>query len=219
MKSTAILASVAACTIFGLAGCGGGGDRQPQIFSTQILSNSALDGDIEQVGTNSFTITQGMTPQVQNVLAGIDPAGGTEFRAFLDFPLTGSGGVPADARIDTATLEIFIDDVQPVNGSLPVRIDLVSFPQPMAGTDFDVVAQPPLATVKLSAPVTHSSAGNSIMVDVTGLMVEAQRQQLNDFQIRIMEDLGPAVETLMAIDDTTGADRPKFAPLLTVDYF
>jgi hypothetical protein len=50
-------------------------------------------------------------------------------------------------------------------------------------------------------------------------MIEAQRLGLLDFQVRIMEDLGPASPILMEIDDTTGADRGTFAPLLTVTYF
>ena len=56
-------------------------------------------------------------------------------------------------------------------------------------------------------------------VDVTALMVEAQRRGLVDFQVRIMEDLGPAIPVLMVIDDSTGANRPSRAPLLTVTYF
>jgi hypothetical protein len=34
-----------------------------------------------------------------------------------------------------------------------------------------------------------------------------------------MEDLGPAISSLMAIDDSTASDRSKFAPLLTVTYY
>jgi hypothetical protein len=54
---------------------------------------------------------------------------------------------------------------------------------------------------------------------VTALMVEAQRRQLSDFQVRIMEDLGPPIPVLMIIDDSIGADRASRAPLLTVTYF
>jgi hypothetical protein len=50
-------------------------------------------------------------------------------------------------------------------------------------------------------------------------MVQAQRQGLVDFQVRIMEVLGPAIPVLMVIDDSTGANRTSLAPLLTVTYF
>jgi hypothetical protein len=50
-------------------------------------------------------------------------------------------------------------------------------------------------------------------------MVEAQRRGLVDFQVRIMEDLGPAIPVLMTIDDSTGAQRASRAPVLTVTYF
>ena len=49
-------------------------------------------------------------------------------------------------------------------------------------------------------------------------MVKAQQLNLQDFQIRIMEDLGPAVPVLMEINDTTGSNRSNRAPLLVVTY-
>jgi hypothetical protein len=49
-------------------------------------------------------------------------------------------------------------------------------------------------------------------------MIRAQQLGLVDFQVRVMEDLVPAISTLMVIDDTTGANRPAQAPLLTVTY-
>jgi hypothetical protein len=60
--------------------------------------------------------------------------------------------------------------------------------------------------------------GHFVPVDVTSLMVRAQQLGLVDFQVRVMEDLGPAIYTLMVIDDTTGANRQARAPLLTVNY-
>jgi hypothetical protein len=50
-------------------------------------------------------------------------------------------------------------------------------------------------------------------------MIQAQRLGLNDFQIRVMEDVGPAIPVLMEIDDSTGPNRSQRAPLLTVTYF
>jgi hypothetical protein len=210
-----------ACGILSLSGCGGGGgDNAPQTFQAQIYSDSSYDGDIEQVSTSSFTVTQGMSPTVQNVFAGIDPVGGTEFRAFLDFPLTGSGGVPGSAGIDSAFLEVYVDDLQPPAGQLPLRVDLVAFQPPtLIASDFDRTAQPALASVVVTPAISSSDVGKFVPIDVTPLMVEAQRQGLTDFQVRIMEDLGPAIPVLMTIDDSTGANRLSRAPLLTVSYF
>src|SRR6186713_1583817 len=97
------------CVILSLAGCGGEDNESiaPSV-TTQIVSDPRFDGDIEQTSPSTFTITQGMSSNVQSVLTGIDPVGGTEFRAFLNFPLGGSNGVPVDALIDEAFLEIYV---------------------------------------------------------------------------------------------------------------
>lgn len=203
-------------TLLALAGCGGGGDNPPPITQTQILSDSGYDGDIEQTGANSAVVTQGMGPNVQNVLAGIDPVSGDEFRAFLHFPLD---TVPGKAQIDSAFLEIFIDDIQPTDAVIPVRIELVSFQQPMVATDFDRTAQPAIAFTTLSPRLGPSDRGKYVPIDVTDLMRQAQRLGLADFQVRIMEDLGPPIDGLFTIDDATGSNRPSVAPLLTVNYF
>ena len=212
-----------ACVILSLSACGGGGgggDNAPQPVQTQILSDAQFDGDIEQTSPNTFTITQGMSSTVQSVFAGIDPVAGTEFRAFLDFPLTGSGGVPGNASIDSAFLEFYVDDLQPSTGKLPLRVDLVAFQPPtLIETDFDRTVQPALASVIVTPDISSSDVGKFVPVDVTALMVEAQRRGLVDFQVRIMEDLGPPIPVLMIIDDSTGAARGSRAPLLTVTYF
>jgi hypothetical protein len=199
-----------------IAGCGGGGDSPPDIRQTQILSDSLYDGDIEQTGPSTAVVTQGMGPQVQNVFAGIDPASGDEFRAFLHFPLD---TVPGNARIDSAFLEIYIDDIEPPGAVIPVRIELVSFPQPMVATDFDRTAQPPITYTILSPRLGPSDLTKYVPIDVTELMKQAQRLGLNDFQVRILQDLGPPIDGLFSIDDRTSADRPSFAPLLTVNYY
>ena len=158
-----------------------------------------------------------MAPAVQSVFAGIDPIALTEFRAFLDFPLTGAGGVPANAIIDSAFLDIHVDGLNP-GGTIPILIELVSFQPPtLLGTDFDRAIQPALASVVISPPITQADVGANISIDVTPLMVEAQNRGLVDFQVRILENLGPDI--LMEIDDTTGANRSSLAPLLTVTYF
>jgi hypothetical protein len=209
-----------ACGLLSLSGCGGGGDNPPETFTTQIFSDPAFDGDIEATTSGTFFVTQGMSSSVQSVFAGIDPVSGSEFRAFLDFQLTGSGGVPGGAGIDSAFLEIYIDDLQPTTGQLPVRVDLVAFQPPqLIAADFDRNQQPALASVIVTPDITSADVGKLVPIDVTALMVEAQRRGLVDFQVRIMEDLGPPVPVMMIIDDSTGANRASFAPVLTVTYF
>lgn len=202
-------------TLLALSGCGGG-DNPPDLTQTQILSDSGYDGDIEQTGPSSAIVTQGMGPQVQNVFAGIDPVSGDEFRAFLHFPLD---TVPGQAKIDSAFLEIYIDDIQPPDAVIPVRIELVSFQQPMIATDFDRTAQPAITFTTLSPRLGPSDQGKYVPIDVTDLMRQAQRLGLADFQVRILQDLGPPVAGLFAIDDSTGSNRPSLAPLLTVNYY
>ena len=210
-----------ACAVISLAGCGGGdgGGGPPPVFTTQILSDPGFDGDIEETSPLP-TVTQGMSPTVQSVFAGIDPVALTEFRAFLDFPLTGAGGVPSNAIIDSAFLDFHVDSLQPGVGTIPILIELVSFQPPtLLATDFDRTLQPPIASVVVNPPITQADVGTNVSIDVTPLMIEAQNLGLVDFQVRIMQDLGPAIPILMEIDDTTGASRDTFAPLLTVTYF
>ncbi|MEP7243357.1 MAG: hypothetical protein ABI885_06680 [Gammaproteobacteria bacterium] len=210
-----------ACGMLTLAGCGGGDAADSrQSFTTKILSDSRFDGDIEQISPGTFTVTQGMSSTVQSVFAGIDSIGGTEFRAFLDFPLTGAGGVPGNALIDSAFLEIYIADLEPARSSLPIRVDLVAFQPPtLIDTDYSRTLQPALASVVVTPDISSADVGTFVPIDVTSLMIEAQRRGLVDFQVRIMEDLGPAIQVLMVIDDSTGPNRTDRAPLLTVTYF
>jgi hypothetical protein len=138
----------------------------------------------------------------------------------LDFPLTGAGGVPGTAIIDSAFLDFHVDSLQPGVGTIPILIELVSFQPPtLLATDFDRTLQPPIASVVVNPPITQADVGTNVSIDVTPLMIEAQNLGLVDFQVRIMQDLGPAIPILMEIDDTTGASRDTFAPLLTVTYF
>jgi hypothetical protein len=211
-----------ACAAISLTGCGGddGGHGPPPAVVTQIQSDPGFDGDIEQTSPISFAITQGMSPAVQSVFAGIDPVARTEFRAFLDFPLTGAGGVPGDAVIDSAFLDIYINSLQPTIGTIPILIELVAFQPPtLLETDFDRTLQPPLASLVLNPPISQADVGANVSIDVTPLMIEAQRRGLVDFQVRIMQDLGPAIPILLEINDTTGVDRGSLGPLLTVTYF
>ena len=206
--------------LLGLVGCGGGYYGPPPIITTQILSDPGFDGDIEQTSPTTYAIVQGMSPTVQSVFAGIDPTTGTEFRAFLDFPLTGPDGVPGTAGIQSAYLHIFVNSLQPGTATLPIRIDLVSFQPPtLAASDFDLGNQPALASTTIVPPLNPADVGTDVVVDVTPLMDAAQRLGLPDFQVRILQDLGVSVPAKVEINDTTGANRAQYAPVLTVNYF
>lgn len=216
-----LLAMSAVLMILALAACGSGGNgSSPQLFVTTILSDPVLDGDIQKDPvTGAFIVTQGNT---QSVFAGIHPASGVEYRAFLAFPLTGANGVPGSAIIDSAFLDIVISSIvpQPLTSTIPVRVDLVSFPPAsLLGSDFDRTLQPALATTTVVPPISQADFGGHVTIDVTPLMVEAQRLGLLDFQVRIMEDLGIVTPGLIEINDTTGANRNSLAPLLQVTYF
>jgi len=218
MKVT-FLAVLSAFLILTLTGCGSD-NNPPQLFVTSILSDSTFDGDIQRdFSSGLLTVTQGNT---ESVFAGIDPINGDEYRAFLDFPLTGADGVPRNAVIDSAYLEIFINnvDVQFSNDTIPVRIDLVYFQPPnLIESDFDRTSQPALATITVNPPISVADLGEYIRIDVTQLMDVAQRNGLLDFQVRIMKDFGDVIPGLFEINDTTGVNRSILAPLLTVNYF
>lgn len=216
-----LLAAIMVFMVMAVAGCGDV-SLAPTTVVTQIFSDPAFDGDIEKDSSGLFTVTEGMSQSVQSVFAGIDPATGAESRAFLDFPLTGFGGVPGNAIIRSAFLDIKINSIlpQPLIGTIPIRIDLVSFQPPtLIGTDFDLTTQPALATTTIRPPISRADVGNHVSVDVTLLMTEAQRLGLADFQIRIMEDFGVVTPGLVEIVDTTGVNREVLAPLLEVTYF
>lgn len=209
-----LFAAVMMLIAVALSGCGGGSNSAPALV-TQILSNPTYDGDIRLDTSNVFTVRQGNVP---SVFAGIDPVTGSEYRAFLDFPLTGAGGVPGNAIINFATLDIFIDSIsiQAAANSIPIRIELVSFTPPtLLASDYDRVIQPPLAFTTILPPISRADVFRHVTVDVTPLMVEAQRLGLPNFQVRILEDFGFVFPGLIEIDDTT-VNR---APLLTVSYF
>ena len=195
-------------------------DCAPPTPYAMILSDPTFDGDITRDPvTGSYTIAQGET---ESVFVGVEPATGAESRAFLDFPLRGTVGVPADAVIETATIDMGIITIipQPFVGTIPIRIDLVSFQPPtLAGTDFDRTRRPALATTTITPPISQADFNNHRVIDVTSLLIEAQRRGLADFQIRIMRDSEPVSSGLIEISDTTGENRMGVAPLLQVTYF
>ena len=203
--------------VLAVAGCGGGGSSGPTQITTQIFSDPVFDGDIAQDPVSgAFTVTQGNT---QSVFAGVNPVSGVEYRAFLDFPLSGAGGVPANAVIVSATLDIFINriDLSSSTSTIPINIDLVSFQPPtLVGSDFSLTVQRALLTRAVT--IFPADAGRHVSIDVTTLMKEAQRLGLVDLQLRILEDLN-AAPARIEINDTTGVNSGTLAPLLEVTYF
>ncbi|MEN6318038.1 MAG: hypothetical protein ABFD82_04695 [Syntrophaceae bacterium] len=221
------LATIMVFVIIALIGCGDDDWYYDDCYEcwhptvgTMILSDPEFDGDISRdSGTGSYTIAQGNT---QRVYVGIDPATGAESRAFMDFPLRNIDGIPVNASIVSATIDMVINNIvpQPLVGTIPIRIDLVSFQPPtLVGTDFDRTLQPALATTTITPPISQADFGNHIVVDVTSLLIEAQRLGLANFQIRILRELGPVSPGLIEINDTTGVNRMVLAPLLQVTYY
>ena len=215
MKRT-ILAALMVCMTLVLTGCGDGGSSPP-IFVTHIISDPALDGDIfnDNLTPPTFTITQGMhlspLPPVQSVLAGTPVTGG-EFRAFLDFHLGGIDGVPFNAFIDSAFLDLFI--TSDISGPIPVSIDLVTLQSPTSALTAGDFNSAFLSTTTTTLFIGQANIQQQVFIDVTPLMAEAQFLGLRDFQVRILCGAG-----IIEIDDRTGADRRSFAPLLQVAYF
>jgi hypothetical protein len=198
--------------ILAVAGCGDGGESR-HLLAREILSDETVDADIaKDPATGSLTLTQVARDQVPSVFAGIDPTTLQEFRAFLHFPLA---SIPFNGIIQSATLDLFIETGSdlPPTGSIPIRLELVSFPPPVLVTDYDEGALPILAV--RTFPISAADIGHHVVVDVTSLMVTAQANRLQNFQIRILEDFGPVTPGIIEIDDTTSAT----APLLKVFFF
>ncbi len=197
-----------------LTACGGGTAPQ-SVTTTSILSDHSLNGEISLTSSNTASVLQGRT---QSLFAGVDQNTLTEYRAFLDFPLGGAVGVPYGAVIDSAYLDIYVNSVLPSPGTVPLLIDLISYPLPtLVTSDYDRNVQPPLASTRPQIPITSADVGHNVSIDITSLMIEAQARGLSDLQLRILQDFVPYYG-LFEIDDTTGIDRSKFAPVLTVSY-
>ena len=188
-----------------------GSDPQPVIIAN-IFSDQPTDGDIAYDPVlESFTITNGP----ETIFFGIDDNDPnlSESRAFLDFPLGGSTGgevIPINARIVSATLEVFINEVSfaPI---VPTLLDLVTYPIiGLRVEDFDSF---PLLSQSLN--FFASDLGTFVSIDVTSLMQEAQRLGVPDFQVRFVLDFETDVGFL-GIEDLPF--DPSTAPLLTVSY-
>jgi hypothetical protein len=191
--------------------CGGGSDPQPVIVAS-IFSDQPTDGDIAfDPVLQSFTITNG----AGTLFFGIDDLDPNlpEYRAFLDFPLDGSTGgevIPANAKIVSATLEVFINEVSfaPI---VPTLLDLVSYP--ITGLRVEDFDSSPL--LYQSVAFFASDLGTIVSIDITPLMRETQRLGLMDFQVRFVLDFVTNVG-FVGIEDLPSVFAT--APLLTVSY-
>ncbi len=156
-------------------------------FEVRILSDQPLDGDIAfDPVRNSFTITRAPN----TLLFGIDSAAPNqpEYRAFLDFPLDGSGGdpaIPLAASIVSATLTIFVSSVE-FASSVPVLLDLVEYSVTAGLVPGDFFSAP-LAVSTFN--LLRSDTGRDVPITVTTLMQTAQSLALPDLQLRLL--LGP----------------------------
>lgn len=207
-----LFGAVALTVILTLFGCGSSSPPPPPPHAS-ILSSAANDGYIE-VDTTGVPVQVAQGNTLASVFAGFDANSGHEFRAFLDFPLGGQDGqdvVPANAIIDSATLDIFIDNLTPLSlSSVPIFIDLLPPPtrNPLLVGDFTA----PFVVSKTS-DVAQIDVGHHRLIDVTQLMVQAQLGAFPHFQLRIQQDPA-APDGLVQIHEATTAR----APLLTVFY-
>jgi hypothetical protein len=196
-----------------LAGCSDD-DEGPRQILARTLSDQAADGDIGFSASpppdGTYTISQ--ADATGSLLFGIDSEG-TEFRAFLDFPLDGSNGgepVPLWAEIVSADIKVLVNNVE-LASAVPTLLDLVPFPiTGLTPTDFDSL---PLATLG-PFDFFRSDIQNFVRIDVTPLMEETQAKGLRDLQLRLLLDFVPEAAGWVRLED--GEDST--APLLTVEY-
>ena len=193
-----------------LAGCGGGDGRQDTVIA-RTLSIQSVDGDIGLSPPPGSTYTISQATATNDVVFGID-SGASEFRAFLDFPLDGSNGgdaIPLNAVIVAADIEVFVNSLS-FAATVPTLLDLVQYPvSGLTPADFDSA---PLLTRSLFS-FLPGDVNNFVRIDITSLMVEAQRLGLSNLQLRFLLDFS-ASAGFVALDDGAGVR----APLLTVEY-
>ena len=206
MRKLGILGLVGVLALV-LAGCGGGDG--PHTVVIQSVSDQPVDGDIGFTAPSTFLVSQ--ADATGSVQYGID-SGGTEFRAFLDFPLdgsTGGGVVPLNAAIVSADIEVFVNNVS-FSPSVPTLLELVPFSiLGLTSADFDST---PLLT-RSSFDIDTLDINNFVRIDVTSLMAEAQRQGMSNLQLRFLLDF-TAATGLVVLNDGT----PERAPVLTVEF-
>jgi hypothetical protein len=208
MRRLGILGLVGVLSLF-LAGCGGGDG--PHTVFIQSPSDNSVDGDIGFTPPSTFSFSQASI--TRDVQYGFD-SGGTEFNAFLDFPLdgfTGGGVVPLNAVIVSADIEVFVNDVQ-FSSSVPTLLDLVPFSTTgLTSADFNRAALRTRSPFNINV---NPDLGHFVRIDVTSLMVEAQNRGDLSLQLRFRPaSLAPG---LVVLDD--GGIVAGREPLLTVEF-
>jgi hypothetical protein len=204
--------AVLVLAVFTLSGCRNNNDPL-RTYDTEIISDADADGDIGLALDDTYTVSSVL--DTGSILVGVDPITGEEYRGFLNFPLREVDGIPQNAVIKSATLEIFIagiSDSQP-GGIFPFLIDLVDFQPPyLVADDFSRANQPSILTMPID--FYPSDEGHFVVIDVTELVDEAQYHGLKDLQLRFLLDFS-ADSGLIEIDDAGVAT----APLLNVTYY
>lgn len=207
MRKGWILALVGVVVLV-LGGCGGGDGHHTVVIRS--LSDQPADGDIGFTAPSTFLISQANVEK--NVLYGFDSGTGTEFRAFLDFPLDGSSGggvLPLGATIVSADIEVFVNNVS-FASTVSTFLDLVPFPiTGLTSTDYDSA---PLLTRPLFN-IFRSDVGQLVRIDITSLVAEAQARGFRNLQLRFLLDPNAATGLVELDDGVAGR-----APLLTVEY-
>ena len=186
------------------------------LVTVNILSDPASDGDIAFDSIlNTFTVTAG-PPEV---LFGEDSANVNrpEFRAFLTFPLDGVTGqpvLPSDAVIDSARLEVLVNQVK-FASDVPAFLDLVQYPfRGLSETDFNAPILTPTSFSTLN--FFSGDQGNFVGIDVTSLVQEAQvPPALLDFQVRFSLETSGASSAARAT--SAKAARSVYPPMRTLD--
>jgi len=217
MRKLRTLAIVGALALV-FAGCSDDDDDFTTVI-IQTLSDQPADGNIGfsplLPPDSQYTISQ--ADITKSLLFGIDPEDpdGTEFRAFLDFPLDGSNGggsVPLDAEIVSADIVVWVNNGI-LASAVQTLLDLVWLPL-TDGLRFTYFNSDPIAT-RTPFNFFPEDITEFVPIDVTSLMVEAQRLELPDLQLRFLLDFVPGAAGLVELYD---GDDPDWAPLLTVEY-
>ncbi len=185
--------------------------------TVNILSDLASDGDIAfDPILNTFTVTTGPS----EVFFGVDSSNNDlpEFRTFLTFPLdgvTGQSVVPGNAEIVSATLEVFVKQVN-FESVIPTFLDLVQYPfRGLSSADFDTPLLTP--TSFLTLDFFSSDEDNFVRIDATPLMQEAQLQTLLDFQVRLAVQNLASSSAPRSSSSSAKAGRSAYPPPRAVD--
>jgi len=206
-----LLSAILVLGAISIIASGGGSNPQP-VYEASIYSDQLTDGDIAfDPVQQTFTITNAP----ETLFFGIDDSDPNlpEYRAFLDFPLDGSTGeeiIPLNARIVSATLEVYINEVS-FASVIPTLLDLVSYP--ISGLRVEDFDSSPL--LYLSLDFFASDSGKFVSINVTPLMRKAQRLGLSDFQVRFILDFDTDIGFVGIEDLPSDAST---APLLIVRY-